>query len=168
MTETFESKTVLITGGAGAIGSATARTFLQRGANVVLVDLDAKGLEQVSAGLSAPDRIKTVAGDVSDPEVMKGAVATAVKAFGALDVAFNNAGISGEVAPVERHGTAVEQQHRRARLADHGLGRCRGARRPSRTAASRGAGNRPSAASGPASRCGIGTGRARRVRPVRR
>ena len=102
MSESFEGKTVLITGGAGAIGSATARTFVERGANVVLVDLDAGGLDTVAAGLAAPGKVKTVAGDVSDADVMTDAVAFAVETFGSLDIAFNNAGISGEVAPVHQ------------------------------------------------------------------
>jgi len=114
MADTFDGKTVLITGGAGAIGSATARTFLKRGANVLLVDLDAKGLEQVAEGLAAPGKVKTKAGDVSDAEVMKGAVASAVETFGALDMAFNNAGISGEVAPV--HELPLEEWDRMVRV----------------------------------------------------
>ena len=114
MADTFDGKTVLITGGAGAIGSATARTFLKRGANVLLVDLDANGLEQVAEGLAAPGKVKTKAGDVSDAEVMKGAVASAVETFGALDMAFNNAGISGDVAPV--HELPLDEWDRMVRV----------------------------------------------------
>ena len=38
----FTGKRVVITGGAGGIGVATARTFLEHGAHVLLVDLDAE------------------------------------------------------------------------------------------------------------------------------
>ncbi|WP_421850502.1 SDR family NAD(P)-dependent oxidoreductase [Oricola sp.] len=100
MNDGFDGKTVLITGGAGAIGAATARAFLVRGANLVLADLDAGGLETVRDNLGVPDRIAIVAGDLADADVAQTAVDAAVGGFGALDIAFNNAGISGEVAPV--------------------------------------------------------------------
>lgn len=92
----FEGKTVLITGGAGAIGSATARIFHARGANLVLVDLNSEALQTLQATFEA-SRIAIIAGDVSDPEVIDAAVAAATSRFGSLDVAFSNAGISGEV-----------------------------------------------------------------------
>lgn len=114
MTETFEGKTVLVTGGAGAIGSATARTFLVRGANIVLVDLDADGLDTVAEALGESGKVKTVAGDVSDAEIMKDAVAFAVTSFGSVDMAFNNAGISGDVAPV--HELPLDEWDRIVRI----------------------------------------------------
>lgn len=106
----FAGKTVLVTGGAGAIGSATARLFLRGGARVVLADLDAEGLDAVARNLGAPDRVATVAGDAADPEVAERAVRAAVDGFGTLDILFNNAGISGAVAPV--HELALEEWDR--------------------------------------------------------
>ncbi|WP_309084917.1 SDR family NAD(P)-dependent oxidoreductase [Chelativorans sp.] len=96
----FSGKTVLITGGAGAIGSATARLFLRHGASVVLADLNEEALLTLERDIAAPDRLAVVPGDAADPETAERAVRTAVERFGALDVLFNNAGISGKVAPV--------------------------------------------------------------------
>ncbi len=96
----FAGKTVLITGGGGAIGSATARIFHERGANLALVDLNGAALEAVRSDLGS-DRVATFAGDVSDPDIVEHAIAGTVSRFGSLDVAFSNAGISGEVHSFE-------------------------------------------------------------------
>ncbi|MDX3926169.1 MAG: SDR family NAD(P)-dependent oxidoreductase [Shinella sp.] len=96
----FTGRTVLVTGGAGVIGNAAACLFLERGASVVLADLDAGRLEAAADALRGGDRVRTLAGDLSTPEAAKAAVDCAVSAFGKLDALFNNAGIAGKVAPV--------------------------------------------------------------------
>ena len=101
----FADKAVLVTGGAGVIGSTTARQFLDRGARVMLADRDAERLEAAASALSAGERLSTVAGDLSTEDGARGAVDATVAAFGTIDVLFNNAGISGKVAPV--HELAV-------------------------------------------------------------
>lgn len=96
----FSGRTALVTGGAGVIGSSAARLLLDRGANVVLADLDAGKLEAAAKALNGGNRVSTVCGDLSEAASAQAAVDHAVAVYGKLDILFNNAGISGKVAPV--------------------------------------------------------------------
>ena len=89
-------KVVLITGGNGGIGSATARELLIRGAKVAIVDLDPKTPE-LATGLSPTDAIGLV-GDVRDRASLESAVARTVEHFGHLDIAIANAGLLARAA----------------------------------------------------------------------
>ena len=72
----FTGKRVVITGGAGGIGVATAQTFLEHGAHVLLVDLDAERLATAKAALGGT-RVFTVVSDLATPaacvEIMENA-----------------------------------------------------------------------------------------------
>jgi NAD(P)-dependent dehydrogenase (short-subunit alcohol dehydrogenase family) len=94
----LEHKTALVTGAAGSIGAATVRRFVQEGARVVVADLNAEGLDALAAELG--DGVVAAAGDVTDSGAVRAAVELATTRFGGLDVAFANAGVFGEVAPV--------------------------------------------------------------------
>ncbi|MGU3435886.1 SDR family NAD(P)-dependent oxidoreductase [Actinomycetes bacterium M1A6_2h] len=87
------NKVVLITGAGGGIGAAVATALHRRGASIVLVDLPAADLERLSAELGG-DRVVVAHADVTKREELDAAVATAISAFGRLDVVFANAGIS--------------------------------------------------------------------------
>lgn len=87
---------VLITGGAGGIGQATAQLFLEQGAKVVLVDLKQEALDAVTESLqTADERLYTITADVTNEQDVKRYVQETVDKFGVIDVFFNNAGISG-------------------------------------------------------------------------
>jgi NAD(P)-dependent dehydrogenase (short-subunit alcohol dehydrogenase family) len=92
-------KVAFISGAAGSIGAATARRFVAEGAHVVLSDVDADALDAVAAELG-PDRVVAALADVTDSKQVRDAVAVAVHRFGGLDIAFANAGISGDIAPI--------------------------------------------------------------------
>jgi 3-oxoacyl-[acyl-carrier protein] reductase len=64
----FAGKRIVITGGAGGIGTATARAFLEHGAHVLLVDLEEERLAQVKAALGHT-RVFTLASDLATPVV---------------------------------------------------------------------------------------------------
>ncbi len=88
----LDKKRVLITGGAGGIGKATAVRFLEEGARVVILDVNEEAcrqLEDKMAGLSG-----VIVADVSDAHDVSRAFGELVGRLGGLDVLINNAGIS--------------------------------------------------------------------------
>lgn len=95
----LDGKTCIVTGGAGNLGCAAARLFLDHGARVLLVDRDADALTRVASGLP-PDRVATMRADVADAEQTQAYVDAAVERFGKIDVLFSNAGNFGVVAPI--------------------------------------------------------------------
>jgi NAD(P)-dependent dehydrogenase (short-subunit alcohol dehydrogenase family) len=91
----FEGKGVLVTGGAQGMGRAIAARFLEEGASVVVLDLDAELVERTARELSAV----AVAGDVSKRGDVRRAVETCAERFGRLDVLVAHAGI-GDLRPL--------------------------------------------------------------------
>ena len=95
----LEDKVCVITGGAGSIGLASARAFIEAGAKVMLVDLSADALREASAGLP-PHRIACHAADVSRAADVIAYVGKTVQMWGRIDVLFSNAGNAGVIAPL--------------------------------------------------------------------
>ena len=96
----LEGKVALITGGAGAIGLATARRFARDGAKVVVADLDAKRLEAaISTAQDAGALLEAIPIDVTSEEDVETKVAQIVARHGRIDVLFTSAGVlvSGSV-----------------------------------------------------------------------
>jgi NAD(P)-dependent dehydrogenase (short-subunit alcohol dehydrogenase family) len=91
----FEGRVALVTGAASGIGRATAVAFAGSGAAVVVADLDAtRGEETVSLAIAAGGRAAFQRCDVASAADIDALVARAVKEFGRLDFAHNNAGIN--------------------------------------------------------------------------
>lgn len=88
----LENKRVLITGGAGGIGQATARRFLKEGSQVAILDRDQDALARAKGEL--PELAGVVRADVSDTNCVASAFAELDKILGGLDILINNAGIS--------------------------------------------------------------------------
>jgi len=90
----LKNKAALITGGAGGIGSATARVFCGEGAAVLLVDANAQTLAQTVEQLRQlhpQARIESLVADISREDDAFRAIDRAAVAFGGLDVLVNNA-----------------------------------------------------------------------------
>ena len=96
----LDNKVVLITGGAGGIGSAVARKFLDEGASVMLVDINEEDLKKTSKALDDNSRLAYIKADVSKENDVKEYVEATMTKFGQVDVFFDNAGIEGDVKPV--------------------------------------------------------------------
>ncbi len=95
----LDNKVAIITGGAGSIGKTTAKLFLQEGAKVLLVDLNEDALKETVKELGGKN-VKYSAADVTKATDVQRYADDAVKAFGKIDIFFNNAGIEGVVKPV--------------------------------------------------------------------
>jgi len=89
----FSGKVALVTGGSRGIGRVTAVLFAQSGAKVVIGDVDPAGDETVEAIKRDGGEVIFVKTDVSDEGDVKNLIATAVKTYGGLHCAFNNAGV---------------------------------------------------------------------------
>ena len=96
----FEGRVALVTGAASGIGEAAARLFAERGARVALIDLDEAGEGVAETIRAAGGEALFVAADVAEDEQVERAVAKTIEAFGRLDCAYNNAGLSGPPHPV--------------------------------------------------------------------
>ncbi|MER8071099.1 SDR family NAD(P)-dependent oxidoreductase [Streptomyces sp. NPDC094034] len=90
----FEGRGVVVTGAGSGIGRATALRFAEEGANVLVADLNRETAQQtVEAVRTAGGVARAVVGDLGEQRVVDEIVATAMDAYGGLDVLVNNAGI---------------------------------------------------------------------------
>jgi meso-butanediol dehydrogenase/(S,S)-butanediol dehydrogenase/diacetyl reductase len=90
-----QDRVVVVTGGAGGIGSAACRAIAAEGGKVVVADLDANAAQAVAEEIVADGGSATSIGvDVTDRAQVRAMVQAAVDAFGALNVIFNNAGMN--------------------------------------------------------------------------
>ncbi|KAL2807918.1 hypothetical protein BJX63DRAFT_439781 [Aspergillus granulosus] len=89
------SKTVIVTGGAGGIGAATAKVFNTYGANVVLADIPSSSelAEKTIATFSYPEKASFVPVDILNWEQMTHLFRSTVERFGGIDTVVANAGI---------------------------------------------------------------------------
>ena len=90
-------RVALITGGAGAVGSAAARMLAQDGFSLVLADLDGDRAASVAAEIERDSRIEVVALgiDIAAPDAAARLIAAVSERFGRLDCLVNNAGRTG-------------------------------------------------------------------------
>jgi NAD(P)-dependent dehydrogenase (short-subunit alcohol dehydrogenase family) len=97
----FDGKVALVTGGGSGIGRATALAFAREGAQVVIGNRNVeRGEETVSMIRKAGGTASFKRTDVLVAAEIEALVDHAVKTYGRLDLAFNNAGIEGDVAPL--------------------------------------------------------------------
>jgi NAD(P)-dependent dehydrogenase (short-subunit alcohol dehydrogenase family) len=95
MSGILAGKSALVTGGASGIGRATALAMAREGARVAVADMtEASAAATVALITAAGGQAIAIAGDVANEADVAAMVARSVAAFGRLDCAFNNAGIS--------------------------------------------------------------------------
>ena len=109
---TFENKTVVITGGTSGIGKATALAFSQEGANVVVSGRRiSEGENVVREITSAGGNALFVRTDVSREDDIVTLIEKTVASFGALHIAFNNAGVESQFGLLTTEQTVEQYRH---------------------------------------------------------
>lgn len=101
--KSLAGRVAFVTGGAGGIGSETARRLLQEGACVMLADIDEKSLNAKSKELSeefSADVVRTTLCNVTDEKSVTEAIEACSAEFGGMDILVSNAGIASS-APLE-------------------------------------------------------------------
>ena len=87
----LRGKVAIVTGGAGAIGSAIARRLADNGAALVIADINADGAGRLAATL--PEALDCAV-DICDRASVEAAVARAMNKYGRIDILVNNAGVN--------------------------------------------------------------------------
>jgi NAD(P)-dependent dehydrogenase (short-subunit alcohol dehydrogenase family) len=104
MSASMKGKVAVITGAAGSIGHASALALARAGAALMLVDINAEGLDRRRAELAALGaRVEAQVADVSRSAEVAAYVAATLRTFGRIDAFFNNAGIEGRIAPTQEY-----------------------------------------------------------------
>jgi NAD(P)-dependent dehydrogenase (short-subunit alcohol dehydrogenase family) len=107
MSARFDGKVVIVTGAGSGIGQQAVYEFARRGATVYAADLNERGLAETQA-VAGNEGAKVVVAriDVSSEQEVADLVSRIDKEAGRLDVALNNAGITGEAHPIEDYPTS--------------------------------------------------------------
>ena len=95
----LSDKVVIVTGGAGGIGEAMARSFVRQGSRVGVLDLDADRGQRLEAELAGNGMLRFAACDLTDIPALKASIAALRDALGPVDILINNA------ANDQRHDT---------------------------------------------------------------
>ncbi|MGA7053458.1 MAG: SDR family oxidoreductase [Mycobacterium sp.] len=99
----MHDKVVFITGGARGIGAEVAQRLHNKGAKLVLADLDEAAPATLAGQLGGDEQVLTAVADVRDLPALEAAAATAVERFGGIDGVVASAGIAsyGSVLQVD-------------------------------------------------------------------
>jgi NAD(P)-dependent dehydrogenase (short-subunit alcohol dehydrogenase family) len=96
-----QKRIALVTGAGTGIGKSAALALLGDGYHVALVGRRKELLDKTAAESAAKDRAMVLAGDITQPEVVKEMFAKIKSSWGRLDVLFNNAGMGAPAMPLE-------------------------------------------------------------------
>ncbi len=101
-------RVVILTGGAGLLGSEYARSLAEAGARPVIADLNARRARRLAASL--PARPLVIGVDITDPASVRRMVQRVLRAYGRIDALVNNAALDPKLDPqhAARHPSAFE------------------------------------------------------------
>lgn len=88
----LKNKAIIVTGGAGSIGRATVKAFLENGCRVVVIDKKESKLKSSEQELYSG--VKFIKADLSQPKQAQEAIVRAIETFGKIDVLVNLAGVA--------------------------------------------------------------------------
>ena len=94
----LDGQTAIVTGAAAGIGRAVAERFASAGACVAVADVNFPGAQDVASRIGHSSF--AVQADVSNPALIREAVAEVLRRTGRIDILVNNAGIAGKAAPL--------------------------------------------------------------------
>ena len=100
MSKRLEGKVAVITGAASGIGAATAKTYVDHGARVVLGDIQDEAGESMAVALGGGSHAIFRHCNVTSEAEVEALVEAAVSEFGQIDIMFNCAGIVGALGPM--------------------------------------------------------------------
>lgn len=103
----FTGQVALITGAASGFGRLLAKGLAERGAKLVLSDINETALEEVQTELQPLTAVEVIAGNIAEETLNRALVELAIEKFGRLDIAVNNAGIAHTPAPVHEMTEAI-------------------------------------------------------------
>ncbi|KAF4549807.1 Short chain dehydrogenase-like protein 18 [Elsinoe fawcettii] len=95
----FSGKTAIVTGGCGGLGAAISKAFLDAGANVVAVDINADLIKSFGESNNGSNLL-THQADITDEAALDKLFSEASSKFGQVDILINNAGIMDRFEPV--------------------------------------------------------------------
>lgn len=96
----YNNKIAVVTGGASGIGKALVRQLLDRGAKVVIADVEQSALDAATADLAALGEVSGIVCDVSSPESVDALADAVYSQHGACHLLFNNAGVAAPSANI--------------------------------------------------------------------
>jgi len=97
----LDGKVAIVTGAASGIGRASAILFAREGARLVMVDQNAEGLNETAVAIAHNNgAAQSFVADTSQEQNVEAYVKLTLSTFGALDVVYANAGISGGLVPL--------------------------------------------------------------------
>jgi NAD(P)-dependent dehydrogenase (short-subunit alcohol dehydrogenase family) len=97
----LDGRVAVVTGAAGVIGTATLRLLAERGARIVAVDRREADLAAAIKDLPPSAEALAVAADVTQEDEVADYVRATVDRFGTIDAFYNNAGIEGDIKPIQ-------------------------------------------------------------------
>lgn len=102
----MKNKRVIITGGSGAIGRTLAQKLLDKGASVLIVDMNNDSLKEAEEQINS-DKLFSFKANVANEQEVKAYVDFAVDKLGGVDIFYNNAGVEGKVKPLDEYPLEV-------------------------------------------------------------
>ena len=95
----LEGKVAVITGGAGGIGRAAGKLFVNEGADVLLVDVDEEALKSACDGIGS-NKVSYCVADVTNSSDNQKMINLAEERYGGVDALLANAGVEGDVSSI--------------------------------------------------------------------